>query len=146
MNTPAEAAVKLHRYLVGRHWSDQGLIGPDPGIRWNYRIGRFLKSYLGGRLWNDDLYYLQAQGYWTLGNWSLFARGGDTACRQIATGCCETMLARQRPTAPGYIPTPNGEAGLRPPRARGARWACSKATVARATGDFWRGPCAGTSS
>jgi hypothetical protein len=96
MNTPADAAVKLHRYLVGRHWSDRGLIGPDPGIRWNYRIGRFLKSYLGGSLWTDDLYYLQAQGYWTLDNWSLFARCGDTACREIATGCCETMLARQR--------------------------------------------------
>ncbi len=39
-----QAAISLHRYMVGRHWTGHALVGPDPGIRFNYRIGRFVKS------------------------------------------------------------------------------------------------------
>src|SRR5438874_8832537 len=63
---PLEAAVKLHGYLVANHWSGDRLIGPDPGIRLNYRIGRFIKGYLHRLAWKDDVYFLQAQGYWLL--------------------------------------------------------------------------------
>jgi hypothetical protein len=106
MNRHLHAAVRLHRYLVDTHWRPEGLIGPDPGIRFNYRIGRFVKSYLGGAVWKDDLYYLQAQGYWVLGNWLLFRRLGTEACRDIAVRCSATMLDRQRADGAWDYPNP----------------------------------------
>ncbi len=69
-----DAAKRLHRYLFNNHWTGHALIGPDPGIRFNYRIGRFIKSYFSSIDWKDDLYYLQGQGYWILGNWLLFTK------------------------------------------------------------------------
>ncbi len=110
-----DAALKLHRYILEHHWREQALLGPDPGIRLNYRIGRFVKSYLdrylGGHLgrgfWKDDLYYLQGQGYWVLGNWELFRRTGDPRYAALATAASQTMLARQRPD--GAWPYPNPE-------------------------------------
>lgn len=92
-----EAAVRLHRHVVVAHWKDGVLIGPDCGVRLNYRVGRFVKSYLRLLPWRDDLYYLQAQGYWTLGNWWLFGLTRDAACLEIALRCSESMLATQRP-------------------------------------------------
>lgn len=89
-------AVNLHKYLVVRHWDGQALIGPDPGIRFNYRIGRFIKSYLRDLPWNDSYYYLQAQGYWVLGNWRLFTHTGDERYREIALRCSESILSQQR--------------------------------------------------
>ncbi len=91
------SAVKLHRYLIASHWDGQALIGPDVGVRFNYRIGRFLKGYLSRLPWNDDYYYLQAQGYWTMGNWRLFSQTGEESYRDVALRCSESMLARQRP-------------------------------------------------
>src|SRR5437867_4220491 len=67
-----QSAQKLHRYLTANHWTERGLVGPDCGIRLNSRIGRFIKNYLSTLRWHDDLYYLQAQGYWVLANWQLF--------------------------------------------------------------------------
>ncbi len=102
-----DAAVKLHRYLVDRHWREKALIGPDPGIRFNYRVGRFLKSYLSGLDWKDDYYYLQAQGYWVLGNWRLFSLTGEESYRSIALSCSEEMLSQQQGN--GAWPYPNPE-------------------------------------
>jgi hypothetical protein len=90
------AALKLHHYVVGRHWNGQALIGPDTGIRFNYRIGRFIKSYLRGVPWRDDYYYLQGQGYWVLANWRLLALTGQDSYRDIALRCSECMLTQQR--------------------------------------------------
>ncbi len=100
------AAEQLHAYLVAHHWQGQALVGPDPGIRFNYRIGRFVKSALPGVRWNDNLYYLQAQGYWTLGNWQLFARAGEARYRDLALQCSQTMLARQREDGAWEYPNP----------------------------------------
>lgn len=69
-----DAATKLHKYLVDTHWNSGVLSGPDPGIQWNYRIGRFVKSYLRRLPWKDQLCYLQAQGYWVLGEWMCYLR------------------------------------------------------------------------
>ena len=99
-------ALKLHQYLLARHWDSGALIGPDPGIRFNYRIGRFVKSFLPGRFWNDDLYYLQAQGYWILANWRLFAQTDDEAYRDIAVRCSEYMLTQQRIDGAWDYPNP----------------------------------------
>lgn len=91
-----QAAIRLQEYIGLRHWNGQSLVGPDPGIRFNYRIGRFIKSYCRGVRWNDDLYYLQGQGYWVLANWHLFIGTGRETYRDIALRCSEYMLTQQR--------------------------------------------------
>jgi hypothetical protein len=100
------AAISLHRYMVARHWNGHALVGPDPGIRFNYRIGRFIKSYLRQVRWGDDYYYLQGQGYWTLGNWRLFDVLGEETYREIAVRCSTSMLATQRPDGAWDYPNP----------------------------------------
>lgn len=99
-------AVSLHRYLIASHWTGQALIGPDPGIRFNYRVGRFIKSYLRQVRWADDLYYLQCQGYWTLGNWRLFDLLGEQRYRDIAVRCSASILDSQRPDGAWDYPNP----------------------------------------
>lgn len=99
-------AISLHRYLVARHWTGDALMGPDPGIRFNYRIGRFIKSYLRQVRWGDDYYYLQGQGYWTLGNWRLFDLLGEETYRDIAVRCSASMLAAQRADGAWNYPNP----------------------------------------
>jgi hypothetical protein len=101
-----EAAVRLHDYLVDRHWSGSTLVGPDPGIRFNYRIGRFIKSYISHLDWGDNYYYLQCQGYWTLGNWRLFDQFGDDKYRHIAVRCSTSMLDAQRADGAWDYPNP----------------------------------------
>lgn len=90
-----DSAERVQRYLFSTHWQGDGLYGPDPGIRWNYRIGRFVKSYLRFLPWRDDLYYLQGQGYWVLANWELFDRTGQQEYRDCAVLCCESILRSQ---------------------------------------------------
>ncbi|MCB0194333.1 MAG: hypothetical protein KDJ65_20450 [Anaerolineae bacterium] len=99
-------ALKLHTHIVDKHWNGQALFGPDPGVRYNYRIFRFLKSYLRNISWNDDMYYLQAQSYWSIGNWALFTLTGDNKYRQIAVSCSEYVLERQRDDGAWDYPNP----------------------------------------
>lgn len=107
VTSPLEAARRLHRYLVDRHWRSGGLRGPDPGIRLNARIGRFVKSYARFLPWGDDLSYMQAQGYWILDNWRLFDVDDDASARSLAIDCSDFVLSQQRPE--GYWPYPNPE-------------------------------------
>jgi hypothetical protein len=101
-----EAALKLHAYLVGSHWNGAALVGPDVGIRFNWRIGRFIKSYLPGIRWNDSYCYLQAQGYWVLANWKLFQRTGDEFYRDIALRAAGHILEQQRLDGAWDYPNP----------------------------------------
>lgn len=96
MSHHLQSELKLHSYLTAEHWNGQALIGPDPGIRFDYRIGRFIKSYAPRLSWNDRLYYLQAQSYWILGNWRLFALTREETYRDIAVRCSESMREQQR--------------------------------------------------
>ena len=57
------ATQRLYTYILEQHWNGDAIVGPDPGIRLNARMGRFVKTYLGFIPWSDDLVYLQAQGY-----------------------------------------------------------------------------------
>ncbi len=100
------AALKLYQYILAEHWNGQALIGPDPGIRFNYRIGRFVKSYFPNGNWNDDYYYLQGQGYWILGNWRLFTLTGDARYTEVARNTSEYMLTQQRPDGAWDYPNP----------------------------------------
>jgi hypothetical protein len=132
----AAAAARLHAYLVARHWRPPNLEGPDPGVRWNYRIGRFVKSAAPWWPWRDDLVYLQAQGYWVLANGRLSQAAADVdagACRGLARVAANGILARQ--DAEGSWPYPNPEWRGRVATAEGT-WACLGLLDAfRRTGD-----------
>jgi len=136
----AAAAARLHAYLVARHWRPPNLVGPDPGVRWNYRIGRFVKSAMPRWPWRDDLVYLQGQGYWVLANGGLaqVAAGAGAgvdadACRELARVAADGILARQ--DTDGSWPYPNPEWRGRVATAEGT-WACLGLLDAfRRTGD-----------
>jgi hypothetical protein len=102
-----DAATRLYSYLVKEHWDGKVLPGPDSGIRFNARIGRFIKSTLDFVHWSDDLVYFQAQGYWILNNWLMSDLASDARCEQIALTCSKYVLAAQRPE--GYWEYPNPE-------------------------------------
>ena len=106
MNTTRTAALRLHQYLMSHHWKDGGLVGPDPGVRFNYRLFRFVKSYVPLLDWNDDMYYIQTQGYWILVNWQLFALTGDESYRGIALACSQSLREHQRPDGAWDYPNP----------------------------------------
>src|SRR5262245_51060843 len=105
------AALRLHEYLLRTHWK-KGLVGPDPGVRFNYRIGRFAKSLLRCMHWHDDLYYLQAQGYWVLGNWGLFDRTAAERFYDIAMHCSADIVSRQRDDGAWDYPNPEWKGRL----------------------------------
>ncbi len=106
-NDLLQVAERQHRHLLRRHWNGQSLVGPDPGIRFNARIGRFLKSYLDFLPWSDDLIYMQAQGYWILDNWLMRDLLGEAQYERLALACSEYVLAAQCPG--GYWDYPNPE-------------------------------------
>ncbi len=106
MNDLFAAALKLHRYLAAFHWNGSALLGPDYGVRFNWRIGRFVKSYLSKLPWKDSYYYLQAQGYWTSANWDLFRYTGELSFKDTAVRCSDHMLARQRADGAWAYPNP----------------------------------------
>lgn len=94
-NIYLDAAIKLHQYILDHHWIDNQLIGPDPGIRWNFKILRFPKSYLSFIPWQDDKYFLQGQGYWIVDNWLLYEISGQDKYKNIAVQCTEEILKQQ---------------------------------------------------
>lgn len=102
-----DAAQRLHGYLLQTHWSGQLLRGPDPGIRLNWRAGRFVKSYLPRVAWRDDLVYMQAQGYWILSNLLMANLFGDARCTALAFECASAVHRVQDPR--GYWTYPNPE-------------------------------------
>jgi hypothetical protein len=100
------AALRLHQYLLDTHSNGAALLGPDPGIRFNYRMGRFFKSYFTPQTRRDHYYYLQSQGYWILANWLLFDLTRQEAYREIAFRCSENILREQRPDGAWNYPNP----------------------------------------
>lgn len=104
------AAIRLHRYLLSRHWRDGALVGPDVGVRFNARIGRFLKSYLSFLPWSDDMAYIQAQGYWIMANAALAGRTGGESYRGLVAQGAQFVRHSQ---VDGHWPYPNPEWGSR---------------------------------
>ena len=76
------------------------------GIRLNYRVGRFVKSYASALPWRDDLYYQQTQAYWVLANWRLQDLTGDERFGRLACAATDGVLARQRPDGAWEYPNP----------------------------------------
>jgi hypothetical protein len=98
-------ALKVHRYMED-HFVQQGaVVGPDPGVRFNYRLWRFLKCYTPWIPWRDGLYYLQCQGYWVTANW-LLARDCQDHYGQLALQATDQIVERQRPSGAWDYPNP----------------------------------------
>ena len=86
----------LHRYVREHHLADGVIVGPDSGLRFNYRIGRFVKSYARMIPWHDDHCYLQAQGYWALANWRLEELDDTAGGADLAVAAADGSIERQR--------------------------------------------------
>jgi hypothetical protein len=101
------AARGLHSYLVRAHWTGDALEGPDVGIRFNSRFGRFIKSYLPFLSWADRLRYNQTQGYWIAANWMVHDLFEEQKAATLALATADDLLARQKEG--GYWEYPNPE-------------------------------------
>jgi hypothetical protein len=101
-----DASQKLHAYLVRRHYTQGLLHGPDPGVRFNLRLWRFLKSALEFIPWGDDYVFTQTQGYWVLANWLLYEATGQPHYREIAIESTEATLALEKPEGYWAYPLP----------------------------------------
>lgn len=102
-----DAASRLHEYLLRECWNGCAVAGPDCGVRFNARIGRFVKSYLGFIPWSDDYVYMQAQAYWILDNWLMVDLVRDERHDELALDCTRYVLSIQHPD--GYWEYPNPE-------------------------------------
>lgn len=99
-----QSALKLYQHLESRHLKDGLLRGPDPGVRFNWRAWRFLKSVFPWLARGDDYVFMQTQGYWALSNWLLHDLTGEPLYREAALACAEAVLALE--TADGFWPYP----------------------------------------
>ncbi|MGE5325422.1 MAG: hypothetical protein ACM3NO_00165 [Deltaproteobacteria bacterium] len=97
---------RLHAYLVRRHYSEGLLHGPDPGVRFNWRLWRFAKSALEFLPWGDDYLFMQTQGNWVLANWALYDATANARYRQIALEATDATLALQKPEGYWVYPLP----------------------------------------
>ncbi|MCC7335278.1 MAG: hypothetical protein IT422_09280 [Pirellulaceae bacterium] len=100
-----DVALNIHSYMERSFSVDGAIIGPDPGVRFNYRIWRFLKGYTPWIAWNDGLYYLQCQGYWVMANW-LLSREPEDRFAQIALAASDRIVERQRADGAWDYPNP----------------------------------------
>ncbi len=100
------AAERLHAHLLRRHLSRGLLRGPDSGVRFNLRAGRFLKSLLSSVPWRDNYAFMQTQGYWTLSNWMMFEASGGVRHRELALAATEAALGLQRSEGSWAYPLP----------------------------------------
>ncbi len=101
-----ERCERLHAYLFEHHIFEGLLKGPDPGVRFNWRFWRFLKSALDFVPWGDDYVFMQAQGNWALANWLLFDATGQPRYRDIALETAEAVLALEISDGYWHYPLP----------------------------------------
>src|SRR5881227_963885 len=73
------------------------LVGPDVGLRWDFRLLRFVRSYSGGLPPMGRHLFLQTQGYWVRCNARLADATGDPDCEALALSACRRVLALQNP-------------------------------------------------
>lgn len=99
-----QSALKLYRHLESRRLKGGLLRGPDPGVRFNWRAGRFFKSAFPRLARRDDYVFMQTQGYWALSNWLLYDFTGEPRYQEAALACADAVLALE--TSDGFWPYP----------------------------------------
>jgi len=92
-----QAALRLHAFLEERFWDGRTLGGPDQGVRWHLRVGRFTKSYLPLLQGRERLVFRQGQGYWALANGALARATGEARFRALALAVGEECRDSQLP-------------------------------------------------
>ncbi|MBN1449862.1 MAG: hypothetical protein JW963_02520 [Anaerolineales bacterium] len=97
MNDYLKAAIRLHDHVTSTHWDGRAISGPDPIGKINWRITRFIKSYLDWVSWGDRFTYLQAQGYWIKTNLRIFELTGESKYLDIARQCADHIIQMQMP-------------------------------------------------
>ena len=100
------AARRLHALLAARHLHDGRLSGADQGVRWNIRLGRFVKSYFPFLRPRERFYFVQGQAYWACASWTLGDLTGDPAFRDAARAATRVVAATQRPDGAWDYPLP----------------------------------------
>ncbi len=91
------AALRLHRHIIQHHWDGRAIVGPDPIGKINWRITRFVRSYLSFLPWRDRYTFLQGQGYWIKGNLRLAALTEDDSYLEIIRQSADQVVQIQRP-------------------------------------------------
>lgn len=97
MDRYLEAVLKLHQHVVNQHWDGQAIVGPDPIGKVNWRISRFVRSYLSFVPWNDRYVFMQGQGYWIISNILLGILTKDESYLEIARRCANYVVKNQGP-------------------------------------------------
>jgi len=100
------AARRLHAFLAARHLHDGRLAGADQGVRWNIRIGRFVKGYLPFLKPRERYFFLQGQAYWAFASWTLGDLTKDPAFHDAARAATCMIAATQRPDGAWDYPLP----------------------------------------
>jgi hypothetical protein len=100
------AARRLHAHLAARHLHDGRLAGADQGVRWNIRVGRFVKSYLPFLKPRERFYFVQGQAYWASASWTLGDLTRDPAFPDAARAATRVIAATQRPDGAWDYPLP----------------------------------------
>jgi hypothetical protein len=97
MNDYLAAAIQLHQHMMRCHWDGHAIVGSDPIGRINWRITRFVRSYLSFMPWRDQYTFLQGQGYWIKSNIRLAALTGDATYLEIGRQSADHVVQIQRP-------------------------------------------------
>ncbi len=100
------AARRLHAHISSRHLHGGQLAGADQGVRWNIRLGRFVKSYLPMLRPVERHYFVQGQAYWALASWTLGDLTGDATHHAAARAATRTIQQTQRPDGAWDYPLP----------------------------------------
>ena len=100
------SARRLHGHLAATHLEENLLIGPDPGVRFNLRFWRFLKSVLPAVDWKDNYCFLQTQGYWCRANRKLFDLTGESRFRDLSLEAGKAVLRMQQSEGTWTYPLP----------------------------------------
>jgi Prenyltransferase and squalene oxidase repeat len=96
MNQYLSAATQLHKFIMRSHWNGSTIVGPDPIGRINWRITRFIRSYLSFIPWSDQYVFYQGLGYWIISNLNLGVLTGETVYREIARKTADYIIQLQR--------------------------------------------------
>ncbi len=96
MNKFLNSAILLHTHLNNKHWDGKAIIGPDPIGRINWRINRFVKSYIPWSPWFDQYVFLQGQGYWLQSNLKLAKLTNKIVYLDIARANADYIIEYQR--------------------------------------------------